>query len=108
MLIVEQLVEKLFDLLGLEPVWPGSPASLYLTVIAVFVAIGFLGLLVFDLIRRWRRARRHHRSRPETWREILLKPIQGIQTLRHDLKQLLRERARRERRRKRRPPAMPR
>ena len=75
MLIVEQLVEKLFDLLGLEPVWPGSRESLYLTVVAVLVAIGFLSFLFFDIIRRWRRARRHHRSQPETWREILLKPI---------------------------------
>jgi peptidoglycan/LPS O-acetylase OafA/YrhL len=107
MLIVEQLVEKLFDLLGLEPVWPGSRESLYLTVVAVLVAIGFLSFLFFDIIRRWRRARRHHRSQPETWREILLKPIQGIQALRNDLRQILRERARRERRRRRRPPVPP-
>ena len=79
-----------------------------LIALILLLAIGFVGFLIFDLIRRWRRARRHHGHESETWREILLKPIQGIQTLRHDLKQLLRERARRERRRKRRPPAMPR
>ena len=107
MLIVERIVAKLFELVGLEPVWPGSRESFFVCFILVLMAIGFLGFLVYDSIRRWRRARRHHRSQPETWREILLKPIQGIQALRNDLKQILRERARRERRRRRRPPVPP-
>ena len=75
--------------------------------LAVGLAIVFLGLLAFDLIRRRRRARRHRRSEPEGLRAKLLKPVHRAQTLQTDLEQMLHERSRHKRRHERKPPEAP-
>jgi len=76
---------------------------LYLGVTLLLVT-AFLGVLVFDLVRRRRRARRHQRREPVTLRDRLLTPIRRAQAFRNDLKQLFHERSRRERRHRRQPP----
>ncbi len=84
-------------------VWPNRE-TFYLTVIATFLAIGFLGLLVIDLVRRRRRARHRQRREPVSFRDRLLTPIRRMQAFRNDLRQLFHERARRARRHRRHPP----
>jgi hypothetical protein len=78
-----------------------------LLALGVGFTVVFVGILVYDLLRRRRRARRHRRREPTTLRETLLTPVQRAQALWNDLKNLLHERSRRERRRRRRPPEPP-
>jgi heme exporter protein D len=76
--------------------------------LAIGITTVFLGLLVFDLLRRRRRARRRRRSEPEPLRDRLFKPILHARTFYSDLESMLRERSRRQRRHRRHPPQPPR
>ena len=82
---------------GNQPVVAVLSGETLLLWFAVAVALLFLGLLAYDLIRRRRRTSRQRRSQPEGWRQKLLKPFHRAQGLRRDLAQVLRERARRKR-----------
>jgi hypothetical protein len=72
--------------------------------VAILLAVVFIGLLAFDLIKRRRRASRRRRSEPEGLRAKLLKPIHRAQALQSDVQEMLHERARRKRREERPPP----
>src|ERR1017187_3200972 len=61
--------------------------------VAVGLAVIFLGLLAFDLIRRRRRERHLRRRERKGLRETLLKPVHQAQALKGDLEQMLQERA---------------
>ena len=75
--------------------------------LAVGLAVVFLSLLVFDLVRRRKRARRHRRGEPESLRDKLRKPFESAKALRSDLARMLREYSRRKRRHGPRPPQGP-
>jgi heme exporter protein D len=62
---------------------------------AVGLAVVFLGLLAFDLIRRHRRSGRRQRSGSGGVRATLFKPVQSMRELRDGLEQMARERDRR-------------
>jgi peptidoglycan/LPS O-acetylase OafA/YrhL len=71
--------------------------------IAVGIAVVFLGLLVYDFVRR-RKHRRRHRGEPESLRAKLLKRLRRAQAFKGDLEQILQERSRRNQRDRREPP----
>ena len=71
--------------------------------IAVGVAVVFLGLLAFDLIKRRRKSRRR-RSEPKGLREKLFAPVHRAQAFRNDLEQIIEDRSRRKKRRRHRTP----
>jgi uncharacterized iron-regulated membrane protein len=64
-----------------------------LLALGVGLAVVFLGLLAFDLIRR-RRARRRRRREPAPLREKLLKPVHRLRAFRSELEQILGDRSR--------------
>ena len=74
--------------------------------IAVGIAVVFLGLLVYDFVRR-RKHRRRQRSEPESLRARLLKPLRRAQAFQSDLRKMLQERSRRNQRDRREPPPPP-
>ena len=71
--------------------------------IAVGIAVVFLGLLVYDFVRR-RKHRRRYRGEPESLRAKLLKRLRRAQAFKGDLEQILQERSRRNQRDRREPP----
>lgn len=85
-------------------VWSNETLLLCL---AVGLAVVFLGLLAYDLIRRRRRARRHRRRRPEGLPATLFKPVQRAQAFQSDLERMLHERSRHRRRHERKRPEIP-
>ena len=74
--------------------------------LALALAVVFLGLLVYDFLRR-RKHRRRQRCEPESLRAKLLKPLRRAQAVQSDLREVLRERARRNQRDRREPPKTP-
>ena len=75
--------------------------------VAVGLAIVFLGLLAFDLIKRRKRDRWRRRHGPKGLRAKLLGPVHRAQALRSDLEQLLHERSHHKDREPRPPPQTP-
>jgi hypothetical protein len=75
--------------------------------VAVGLAIIFLGLLVFDLLRR-RRPRRRRRREPEKLGPTLLKPFTRLRAFQAEVKKVLRHRSRRRLDDRPRPPESPR
>jgi hypothetical protein len=75
--------------------------------IAIGLAVVFLGLLAFDLIKRRRRARHFRRGEPKGLRAKLLTPVHRAKAIRNDLEQILHERSHRKGRHPRPPPETP-
>ena len=69
---------------------------------AIGLAVVFLGLLAFDLLKRRRRSRHRRRSGSGGVRATLLKPVQRAKELHDDWEQMARKRARRDK-----PPSRP-
>ncbi len=69
--------------------------ELLLLAVAVLLAIGFLGLLGFDLAKRRRRKRRHQAG-AKGLRAHLGGPFSRMRALQGELKKMLRHRARRQ------------
>jgi hypothetical protein len=74
--------------------------------VAVGLAVVFLGILFYDLVRR-RQRRRHHRREPEGPAEKLVKPFRRVRAFQIDLWKALHHRARQARARRDEPPAAP-
>ena len=74
---------------------------------AIGLAVVFLGLLAFDLIKRRRRSRRRRRSEPKGLWEKLLKPVHRAQAFRRELQQILHKRSHRKDRQPQPPPELP-
>ena len=74
--------------------------------LAIGLAVVFVGLLVYDHLRRRKRTYRP-RSKPEGLRAKLLKPAHRARAFQSDLEQLLQERSRRNERDRREPPEPP-
>jgi hypothetical protein len=70
----------------------------FLLCLAVGLAIVFVGLLVFDMVMRSRRARHYRWRQPEGLRANLVKAIQNAKAFRSDLERMLKEYSRRKRR----------
>jgi|CZKM01.1.fsa_nt_gi hypothetical protein len=72
--------------------------------LAVGLAVIFLGLLAFDVIKRRNRERLLRKSEPKGLRAKSLTPIQRARALKSDLEQMLQERSLRKDQEQRRPP----
>ena len=72
--------------------------EIYLLWIAVLLAVSFLGLLVFDFIRRRKRLRHRRRRESRSLRTKVFKLVHRARAFKNDLKRMFHHRSRRKHR----------
>jgi hypothetical protein len=75
--------------------------------VGIGLAVVFLGLLVFDLVRHRKRGG-HHRRKPESLRARLLNPFKRMRAFQDELKGMLQEHSARKAGHRPKPPEAPR